>query len=74
MSRHVYVVEVAFRDGRRAHPAMIREGSPDWQRRLDEAVEHFEEQHAGEATVTVHYGRDLASMGVGEPERVQEWK
>lgn len=74
MAGHVYVLEVAFRDGRRAHVAQVRQGPPGWEDLLDEAVEYFEERHAGEGIVTVHYGRDPYTLGVSDPERVPEWK
>jgi|LSQX01.2.fsa_nt_gb hypothetical protein len=70
---HYFVLEVAFHDGRRSHPAYIREGSPDWKGRLDAAVEHFENLHSGLAQVNVHCARSLAAAGVTAPERILEW-
>ncbi len=74
MAGHVYVMELQFHDGRRAHPAWIQEGAPDWERHLDEAVAWFEERHKGEAVVEVHYAKSLAFAGVGDPDRVPEWR
>ena len=70
---HVFVIEVQFRDGRRSHPAFVREGGADWKRRLDEAVEHFEELYRGQAVVQVNYARKLSLAGVASPEAIQEW-
>lgn len=70
---HVFVIEVQFRDGRRAHPTFVREGTPDWQRHLDQAVEHFEKKHQGQATVNVNCAKTLALAGVGDPESIPEW-
>ncbi len=70
---HVFVIEVQFRDGRRAHPAYVREGTADWKAHLDQAVEHFERVHQGQATVNVNCARTLAQAGVGDPESIPEW-
>ena len=71
---HFFVIEVRFHDGRRAHPAYVREGAPDWQSHLDEAVEHFEKVHQGLDTVNVNCARTLALAGASSPESIPEWQ
>lgn len=70
----IYLLEVKLRDGRRLHPVLVRRDEPDWEAQLDEAVAFVEARYAGQGTVDVLYGRDLAALGACEPDSIPDWR
>lgn len=69
----VYVLKLAYQDGRADAPVYVEKASSDADEQLRDALAYFREKFRNQATVSVTLAGDFGEAGVSNIENIQPW-